>query len=58
MTEWRCIHCGDTGLVRVREYDAAVRIETREYDSPCHACPAGEAWRDAIAALAVLDGDR
>lgn len=52
-----CEHCGGSGVLRVREYDAVARMETREYDSPCHACPAGEVMT-ALAGLLADGGDR
>lgn len=57
MPDWRCVHCGDTGVLHVYEYDPLARMETREYDSPCHACPAG-AVMTALVDLCADGGER
>lgn len=51
-----CVHCGGDGILLVREYDPMGRMEVTEYDAPCHACPAGWAWTEAMSALDGTDG--
>lgn len=43
-----CEHCGGSGILRIAEALEHGMTVAVDYDTWCHACPAGHCWRAAL----------